>query len=169
MLRSWAAFGGPVRNAIHRLKYRHDVSLGEAIAAQLPVFVRDLHWVFDLIIPVPLSQNRLRERGYNQVGLIARPLSMAVGIAYAPDALVRERETLSQVGLGQLERRENVCGAFHANRSFVNNRVVMLVDDVATTGSTLSSCAEALYAAGSQDVFAITVARAVWQRDLVMA
>jgi competence protein ComFC len=165
-LRSWSAFDVPVRNALHRLKYRHDVGLGDALASQLSGFAISLNWPVELIVPVPLGKKRLRERGYNQVGLIARPLSMAMRVAYAPDALTRMRETRSQVGLTKAERHENVREAFRARRTLVNGRVVLLMDDVATTGSTLSSCAEAFYAAGARDVFALTVSRALIRHGL---
>lgn len=119
----------------------------------------------DLLVPVPLAKNRLRERGYNQVSVLARPLSMALGIRFEAGALRRSRETRSQVGLTRAERHDNVHGAFNAEPRRVNGRKILLMDDVATTGSTLSSCAEALYSAGAQDVFAVTVARAVFPRD----
>jgi predicted amidophosphoribosyltransferase len=83
-----------------------------------------------------------------------------MGIAHVPQALSRTRETLSQVGLSRLERRDNVNDAFQGRSSLVRGRTIMLVDDVATTAATLSSCAKALYAAGARDVFALTVARA---------
>ena len=168
-LRSWSAFDAPVRNALHRLKYRRDVGLGDALAAQLSEFVAALNWPIDCIIPVPLGQKRLQERGYNQVALIARPLSMAMKIDFAADALNRVRETRSQVGLTKLERRENVREAFQSRPKRVINRTVLLMDDVATTGSTLSSCAEALYAAGARDVFAFTVSRALTRHGLTSA
>jgi predicted amidophosphoribosyltransferase len=85
---------------------------------------------------------------------------MALRLEYAPGALIRKRETQSQVGLTKAERRDNVHDAFEAVRRDVSGRIVLLVDDVATTGATLSSCAEALYEAGAGDVFALTVARA---------
>jgi len=113
-----------------------------------------------MLVPVPLGSKRIKERGYNQAGLIGWPLSLALDIAYAPRALSRARETRSQVGLSRAERHENVRDAFRADKRLVNGRVILLVDDVATTGVTLSSCAEALYAAGARDVFALTVARA---------
>lgn len=161
ILRSWSAFDAPVRNALHRLKYRRDVGLGDVLAAQLSEYVSALNWPVDLVVPVPLGQKRLRERGYNQVGLIARPLSLAMRIAYSSGALERVRETRSQVGLTKMERRENVSGAFRASPTRVKGRVILLMDDVATTGSTLSSCAEAFYTAGARDVFALTVSRAL--------
>ena len=165
-LRSWSVFEGPVRNAIHRLKYRRDIGLGEALAPQVAESFAALHWPIELVIPVPLGRKRLAERGYNQVSLIARPLSMLLRIAYSPAALVRQQETRSQVGLSPADRRRNVRGAFQANKFRVDGRIVLLMDDVATTGSTLSSCAEALYAAGARDVFAFSVARALPRHGL---
>ena len=166
ILRSWSVFDDPVRNALHKLKYRRDVALGDALAAQLKEFAASLKWPADMIVPVPLGKKRSGERGYNQVSLIARPLALAIGMTFAPDALNRVRETRSQVGLTKAERRANVSGAFQAQRTRVNGRIVLLMDDVATTGSTLSSCAEALYAAGARDVFALTVARALAHHGL---
>ncbi len=165
-LRSWSAFDAPVRNALHRLKYRSDLGLGDALAAQLSEFVAALNWPIDCIVPIPLGQKRLQERGYNQVALIARPLAMAMKIDFEADAISRVRETRSQVGLTKLERRENVREAFQAKPKRVINRIILLMDDVATTGSTLSSCAEALYAAGARDVFAFTVSRALTRHGL---
>jgi competence protein ComFC len=166
ILRSWSAFDDPVKTALHRLKYRRDIGLGDALAAQLIGFVTNLNWPIDIIVPVPLGKKRLDERGYNQVGLISRPLSLAMNVVYAPQALSRDHETRSQVGLTKVERHINVRGAFNADAKRVKGRVILLIDDVATTGSTLSSCAEALYAAGAQDVFALTVARALTRHGL---
>jgi competence protein ComFC len=160
VLRSWSAFGAPVRPALHRLKYRRDLGLGEVLVPQLEAFVTDLRWPLDMVVPVPLGAGRLKERGYNQAGLIGWPLSLALGIDYSPHAAIRARETCSQVGLSRAERRDNVREAFKAQPGLVSGRSILLVDDVATTGATLSSCAEALYAAGARDVFALTVARA---------
>ncbi len=165
-LRSWSVFEGPVRAALHRLKYRRDVGLGEALTPQLAAFLDLLRWPVDLIVPVPLGRRRLAERGYNQVGLIARPLALALRIAYAADALARSQETRSQVGLTRTQRQQNVRGAFRGKERRVSGRIVLLMDDVATTGSTLSSCAEALFAAGARDVFAFTVSRALPRHGL---
>jgi predicted amidophosphoribosyltransferase len=107
-LRSWSAFGGPVRKALHRLKYRRDMGLGEALTPQLTCFAAGLAWPIDLVIPVPLGRKRLRERGYNQVALIARPLAMALGVVYDQHAVARVWDTRSQVGLARRERRDNV-------------------------------------------------------------
>lgn len=159
-LRSWALFEGPVRKALHCLKYRRDVALGDTLAAQMLPSVQALRWPIDVITPIPLSGARQKERGYNQAGLIARPLALALGLTYDPKALARWRDTRSQVGLTREQRRENVRDVFRAEGSRVRGRTVLLIDDVATTGSTLSSAAESLVAEGATKVYAFTVARA---------
>ena len=160
-LRSWCAFEAPIRPALHKLKYRHDLGLSEALIPQLTEFVIALDWSVDVAMPVPLGSRRYRERGYNQAGLISWPLALALGIRHTSHALSRSRETPSQVGLTRAGRQKNVHRAFVASPESVNGRSILLVDDVATTGATLSSCADALFAAGARDVFSLTVARAI--------
>lgn len=160
-MRSWGAFTGPLREAIHRLKYRKDVALGEALSRPLQDLVRSLNWPIDLIVPVPLSGQRLRERGYNQADCLAHPIALALGVDYHSRALLRIKNTQSQVGLSALQRKENVVDAFSANPRLVAGRQVLVVDDVATTGATIQSCACALLAAGAAQVFGMTLARAV--------
>jgi ComF family protein len=161
LLQSWAVFENPVQNAIHRLKYRRDIGLGEALADQITSFVVDLRWPVDMVIPIPLGKQRLNDRGYNQVAMVAMPLSNRLGLEYRPKALARARETRSQVGLSAAERQENMRSAFLADGQKVTGKIVLLIDDVSTTGATLSSAAEALYASGAQDVYAFTIARAL--------
>jgi ComF family protein len=165
-LRSWTVFEGPVQKALHQLKYRRNIGLGEALAKQMATFVSQLNWAVDGIVPIPLGKTRLKERGYNQVAMVAKPLALILGIDYRPGAIVRARETRSQVGLTALERKQNVQNAFKAINDKVNGRTVLLVDDVSTTGATLSSAAEALYASGAADVYAVTIARALPHHSL---
>ena len=160
-LRSWAAFDFPVRQALHRLKYRRDMGLGDALAVPIAEFVDSLGWPFEVVLPVPLGRKRMQERGYNQVALIAQPFTLLLGREYRPAILRRKRETRSQVGLSAMERHANVKDAFVADPRFVQGKIVLVFDDVATTGSTLSSCAEALFQSGAKDVYALTVARAL--------
>jgi competence protein ComFC len=159
-LRSWALFGGSVRNALHRLKYRRDIGLGDALSHPLIDYVSQFDWPLNLIVPVPLGQKRMTERGYNQAALLARPLALALGISHQPGALWRARETRSQVGLSAALRKENVADAFRANARLVTGRSILVVDDVTTTGSTLDACAAALKAAGAHAVYGLTLARA---------
>lgn len=166
MMRSWAVFDSPVQNALHTMKYRRNIGLGEAFAVQMTEFFKSLGWSVDILIPVPLGRNRLKERGYNQVALVARPLAYAVGLDYNPGALWKERETRSQVGLTVSQRRENVNGAYRADARAVSHKSVVVMDDVATTGSTILACADALSSAGAKEVYAITIARALSHHDL---
>ncbi len=161
VLRSWAVFASPLQEALHTLKYRRNLGVGEALARQMAPFVRNLGWQTEVFIPIPLSDVRLKERGYNQVGLVARPLAWLLGWRYQPQALTRIRATRSQVGLSVAERRSNVRDAFQARPSLVQGRRVTLIDDVATTGATLDAAAQALRRAGAAEVRAITIARAL--------
>ncbi len=165
-LRSWVAFNGSMREALHKLKYRRDVGFGETLALPLAEFLDSQNWNVDLAVPIPLSPQRLSERGYNQVGLFAYPLALAKDLTYAPRALHRSRHTRSQVGLSAVERRKNVRGAFRATNNLVAGKSVLLLDDVATTGATLSSASRTLVEAGAKRVYALTVARALTRYGL---
>jgi len=166
MMRSWAVFDSPLQNALHMMKYRRNIGLGESIAAQMVEFFRALQWHVDIFIPVPLGKNRLKERGYNQIALVARPLAYEIGLAYNPRALWKARETRSQVGLTISQRKENVHNAYQADPQVVKQKSIVLMDDVATTGSTILACTEALLSAGAKDVYALTIARALSHHDL---
>lgn len=161
-LRSWAVFNNEIRNAIHKLKYRNDISLGEILSRPLIGLLNDLPWSIDIVVPVPLSNDRLKERGYNQAALIALPIALGLGLKYHPKALKRVRETESQVGLSISQRHENVFGAFIADQRMVSGKNILIVDDVATSGATLNACADALLLARAAEVNAITLARAMY-------
>ena len=166
MMRSWAAFDSPVQNALHTMKYRRNIGLGDMIAAQMTDFFRSLQWHVQAIIPVPLGKKRLKERGYNQTALVARPLAHEVGVEYMPKALRKTRETRSQVGLTVSQRHENVHNAYEADPELVKHKSILLMDDVATTGSTISACTESLLSAGAQEVYVLTIARALSHHNL---
>lgn len=142
------------------------MGIGDALAVQMSDFVRGLDWDVDMLVPVPLGEKRLRERGYNQVGLVARPLAYETGLLYAPQSLRKTRDTRSQVGLSVAQRRENVHNAYQADPGLVKQKSVLVMDDVATTGSTLQSCADALLSAGAREVYALTIARALSHHGL---
>ena len=160
-LRSWATFQGPVRNALHQLKYKRNIALGERLAEPLCALFEVQGWPVGMVVPVPLGIARFKERGYNQAALIARPFSLAFDLHYAPHALQRTRETQSQVGLSITERKTNVKDAFTAKSDVVSGKNVLLIDDVATSSATLDACAAALRKDGAAQVFCLTLARAV--------
>ena len=161
ILRSWAVYSGPVQKAIRRIKYKRDISLGFDLSKYLSRYVEDMHLDIEAVIPVPLGKKRLKDRGYNQVSIIAYPLALKLDKKFIPRGLMRIRETESQVGLNVKDRNENVKDAFWANYRYVAGKNILLVDDVATTGATLSSCTSALKAGGAANVYAVTLARAL--------
>jgi ComF family protein len=111
-----------------------------------------------LVVPVPLHPRRLRARGFNPAGLLARRLARGLGVAFDPVALVRVRDTASQTGLDARARQRNVAGAFRFARRGRAPARVWLVDDVVTTGSTLSASARALGRAGAREVIGVCAA-----------
>ena len=159
----WCApFSGPVRAALHQLKYagerRLTAPLGGAVAARWRVAGAG----GELFVPVPVHPERARRRGYDQAVLLASEASRHLRLPWLA-ALDRTRNTSPQFDLGRRARRTNVAGAFavagSAQAAQVHGRWIVLVDDVVTTGSTLVACAEALYGAGAIAVSAVTVAR----------
>lgn len=159
-VRSWGLYEGTLREAIHHLKYRSDLGVSEELAKPLSVLLKHLHWQVDLITPVPLSRRRKRSRGYNQASLIARWIAMSNGIPFQPAALVRSKDTISQVGLSGEERRKNVIGAFLASKEIVNGKSILVIDDVSTTGATMQACALSLEEGGAHQIYGLTLARA---------
>jgi ComF family protein len=164
-LSAWAVFGGPLRSAIHRLKYERDVALGEALARPMIACLRELGWPVEMATATPMGVVRRAERGYNQADLLARPTALGLGISYKPKALMKTKETRSQVGLNLAQRRENVEGAFKADARMVSGKRVLLIDDVSTSGATLEACAAALLEGGAAQVWCFTLARA-WKNEL---
>jgi ComF family protein len=116
---------------------------------------------FDLIIPLPLNPVKARDRGFSQTLLLARSLSKATGVPWTDRALKRIRNTRSQTGLSGDERRGNVRGAFRAGASdLIEERTILLVDDVMTTGATMNEASRALLRAGCSRVYGIAAATA---------
>ena len=158
----WCApFTGTIRAAIHALKYDgvRDLArpLGDAVAARWGVAGRG----GDVLVPVPVHAHRLRDRGYDQAVLLAAAAAHALGVPSAP-ILARSADTQAQHALGRADRARNVGHRFEVAppyRGRLAGRWLVLVDDVMTTGSTLSACASALLDAGAMAVSAVTVAR----------
>jgi ComF family protein len=159
-----AEFQAPVEGWIRRFKYPR-LGLGGldpaaaalARALALEAAARAPGPPPDLVVPVPLHPRRLRERGFNPAGELARAVAAAARLGLAPCALERVRDTPSQTGLARAARRRNVRGAFRARRPVPPR--IWLVDDVVTTGSTLSAAARALRRAGARRVVGLCAAR----------
>ncbi len=151
-------YEGRMVEAIAHLKYRNLPRLADPLADLLAPTCAPLS--ADGVTAVPLHPSRFRERGYNQSLLIAAVLARRLGLPLLPMALVRIRPTPPQVGLTGSEREENVAGAFEAPSSDrIAERRLILVDDVFTTGATISNAASALRAAGTKEVIPCALAR----------
>jgi ComF family protein len=159
-VRAATLFAGPIRQAIHRLKYSNLTAVAPALSQLLAETYQEAGWSADVIVPVPLYPARQRQRGYNQAERLARPLATALAIPLAAQAMRRQRATADQIGLDPAGRRANVLGAFAVVQGgSVAGRTVLLIDDVATTGSTLDACARALFEGGAVSVRALVLAR----------
>ena len=152
-------YTGPVRDMVHDLKYANIRAIAPTLGGLLADYLGSQRLEADVISPVPLHARRERSRGYNQSFLLAREVSQRVQIPMADDRLLRSIDTPPQVTMsGREERRQNIDGAFECTRDATGLRV-LLIDDVVTTGSTMSACASALKDAGAKSVSGLALAR----------
>jgi len=160
--RAWAfaVYRPPLDRAVTHLKYRPDTRLATALAESMADVYHRHRLQASVLVPVPLSRRRQRQRGYNQSELLGRALARLLGLPILPSAVMRIRETGSQVGLEAGDRWTNVEGAFAADPSLVREEAVLLIDDVHTTGATLAACSQALAQAGARRVLGLTLGRA---------
>lgn len=152
----------PLLSLIHGFKYRHQRRNIVFLCAWLRwrrAWTADMGETYDVVVPVPLHSARLRERGYNQAQVMAREIARLSRLASPPSTLRRVRYTGTQTRLGEGARQGNLEGAFRAHPARVAGRRFLLVDDVCTTGSTLSHCREELLRAGAARVDALVLAR----------
>ena len=167
---AYGSYDGGLRDLIHLLKYQRvrpaSVVLGRMVGDSVAALETSLPDGVIQVVPVPLHARKQRQRGFNQADLISR---VALQHLARPDrfqlrtrVLVRQRETGSQIGLTRHQRRENVRGAFAViDPTKIAERNILLVDDVLTTGTTVSECARVLRRAGAARVWVVTVARAL--------
>ena len=165
LVRVATCYGDPLRAAIHALKYNGQPELAPLLARYLIAAAQQPPWTeiiptIDGVIPVPLHGQRLVERGYNQSALLSAALADWFGLFHADKWLARVRSTQSQVGLSATERRQNVTDAFVAGAEAAGKRL-LLVDDVFTTGATLTACAQALRLVGATAVYGLALSTPV--------
>ena len=153
-------YRGIVEQAVPKIKFGRKNSLARLFGAILGSYVVNEGIKADLIVPVPLSEERLAERGFNQAYEIAYPVSKMAGIPISDDCLIRTRDTGRQSEIRDIGKRAvNVRGAFEVSGTWdVTGLTVIVVDDVATTGATLHEAAKVLYKAGADKVLCIAFA-----------
>jgi ComF family protein len=165
---AYGSYSGGLRDLIHLLKYQHVRPAAGVLGRMLFEVISQLSDGFDsrvpLVVPVPLHSRKLRERGFNQSELIARAAlklkPSGLDLVLKPELLMRRRATESQTGLSRDQRQRNMRGAFAITLlKEVQDREILLVDDVLTTGTTASECARVLRRAGATRVWVATVAR----------
>lgn len=155
-------YEGVLRELILQLKYGHRGVLAAPMAALMLRCAEknSIAGGMDFVVPVPLHTRKLTQRGFNQAELLARRVAAHLGIQVRSDVLVRVKNTPSQTGLDRPSRRRNVAGAFAVPADCdLGGARLLLVDDVMTTGSTLSECASALRRAGVDEVRVLVAAR----------
>jgi ComF family protein len=162
--RAFGIYDGSLLEAIHRFKYGGTLSLARPLAALVrDAFLRswDMNTI-DLLVPVPLHVTRLRERGFNQAYLLITRWAKREGLCFDGMTLWRRRRTEPQTGLSRKERWRNMRGAFAVRKpETVQEKRILLVDDVFTTGATVNACAQVLMDVGAASVDVLTLARAV--------
>jgi ComF family protein len=149
---------------VQKFKYGRKVSLGKPLGRLLARGCEDFlrGCGADLVVPVPLHPRRLRWRGFNQSVLLARQVSCAYDMPMDPFVLVRHRETPPQTQLTEEERRRNMHGAFSLNPDRpIEDKKILLIDDVYTSGATVNECSRTLRRGGAAEVYVLTLARAV--------
>jgi len=154
---------GRVQRLLHQLKYRGAEELGEHLGRRYGSLLSDsyYHEQLDLIVPVPLHKQKLRQRGYNQSDAFARGLARVMQLPWHGKVLKRTSHTGTQTKKSRLDRWQNVEQVFTvALPEFVQDKRLLLVDDVMTTGATLEACAVALLGAGAREVSVATIAAA---------
>ncbi len=155
-------YDGRLREVVLRMKHATGEGLAEVVgelwAACADTRLRDLG--AEVIVPVPLHWRRRWRRGYNQSEALARPLAARLGLPCCPSCLRRVRHTPEQTSQSATGRHDNVRGAFRARGAGLRGRIVLLVDDVLTTGSTAAEATRALRAAGARRVVVAVLTRA---------
>jgi ComF family protein len=171
---AYGAYRGELRELIHLLKYEGVLPARHVLGGMLAEAIGKLNFGEGpvLMVPVPLYSSKKRQRGFNQSELIARTALKSVdtpNFQLLTDVLVRERDTVSQIGLTRPQRAENIRGAFRvAHPSRVAGLKILLVDDVLTTGTTASECARVLRKAGAESVWVATVGRTLKENIAIL-
>lgn len=168
--RAWACYPRqedteqPLRRVVQKFKYGRKVALGRPLGRLMAEGCSEVvgGWSVDVIVPVPLHASRLRWRGFNQSVLLGRQISLSYQIPLDALVLRRTNATPPQTQLTEAERRRNVRGMFEVDgERAIDEKSVLLIDDVYTSGATVNECSRTLLNGGAKEVFVLTLAHAV--------
>lgn len=154
-------FEGVVRKGMHAFKFRKSPRNAEAYADEMAKTIRKRfeNVSFDYITEVPMTRKRIRKRGYNQCALLSKEISDITGIKYRESVLRKLYETGNQHGLSYYLRKGNLTGVFDAvNPDDVKDKIILLCDDISTSGETFNECAKMLWLHGAKEVYCIAAA-----------
>ena len=161
-IRSPFRFDGIMRQAVHQLKYQNLRALAAPLAKLLADYLTTNPLLGEFLVPVPLHNKRLRERGYNQSSLLAKELSKLTSLPVVDNCLIRVQYAPPQARTSTVnERRSNVANAFTCHDQRLKDKPVLLIDDVSTSGATLDACAVALKATGATSLWGLILAREI--------
>lgn len=153
-------FNIPFNNLIREFKYHNRLFLRKIFAQALSnIIINDYYLkACDYLVPVPLHKAKLRERGYNQSEILAKEIGKIINKEVS-NCLIRKKNTKSQTKLKEEKRIENVRNAFVFNNNYnIENKRIILIDDVMTTGATLNTCAQVLIENKAKEVFGLVIA-----------
>ncbi len=159
-IRAAGTYKGILHDLVVRLKYHGEERLAVGLGRRMAHEIREIK--FDLILPIPLHKNRLRERGFNQAHLLAKEIARVSKIDLDPFILIKTKSTEAQALLPAEERRKNLKGAFQLkDSSKIKGKRILLIDDVYTTGTTIEEASKVLVRQGAETVEALVLARGV--------
>lgn len=149
-----------VAGALFRFKYQGRQEYADFFGEELYRYLgRDIQTMgIEAVVPVPLHKSRLKERGYNQAGILGKALAKRCGLAFREDMVIRHKKTVPQKQLSRKERQNNLKKAFKLTRNDVKLNTLLIVDDIYTTGSTVDALAQVLLAGGARQIYVVTLA-----------
>lgn len=155
-------YQGVIRKAIISLKYKFATDIADELTNIISQRLPELYMLHDkVLVSIPLHKQRENLRGFNQAELIGKKLAEQMGWEFAPDLLIKNKNTMPQVGLKGLARHSNLSGVFAVSPSNIENtkRNILIFDDVYTTGSTIKEAKKTLESTGFKDILSLTIAR----------
>lgn len=160
-------YDGIIKKFIVGLKFNNKKYYAQSLAYYMAMTFLKENFPCDIITCVPICNKRLKQRGYNQAELLASEFAKIVNIDFDPAVLKRVKETPTQIFLNYSDRQKNLIDAFKVDKKIVKDKNVVIIDDVYTTGATITECSKALKKAGAKTVYAVTACHTIFKNDNV--